>query len=419
MSRPKVVIVGGGPAGLTAARALAATADVVVLERESSAGGIPRHSDHAGYGVRDLHRFLSGPAYARRLVGAATQAGATIRTDSMVTGWSGDDLEVTAPDGRRVIGADAVVLATGARERPRAARLIPGDRPTGVYTTGQLQNLVHLHQRTPGRRAVVVGAELVSWSAVVTLREAGCRTILMTSTHPRPESYAAFAVAGRFVLRTPVATRTRVVRLIGRGRVSAVEVEELDTGRRRVVECDTVVFTGDWIPDNELARAVGLDMDRASGAPVVDAALRTSRPGVFAAGNLVHPVETADVAAIGGRHAAAEVLAWLGGARPSADAVRLRVAEPLRWVSPGLLRAGDPPPSRSRVTLWTDRLVRRPQVTLTQSGREIASARLPWVASPGRALHLPSRVFDAVDFTAGDTTIGLRGGERQAAGDSK
>ena len=119
-----------------------------MLERESAAGGIPRHSDHLGYGIRDLRTVLSGPHYAHRLVAQALSAGADIRTEAMVTGWAGERaLEVTSPRGREVIEASAVILATGARERPRPARLIAGDRPAGVYTTGHLQNLVHLHGR--------------------------------------------------------------------------------------------------------------------------------------------------------------------------------------------------------------------------------------------------------------------------------
>lgn len=112
-----VAVVGGGPAGLTAATALADELNVVVLERESAAGGIPRHSDHPGYGIRDLRRFLSGPEYARRLVDQAARA--EIRTDTMVTGWAGErTLEITSPRGREQLTARAVVLATGARERP-------------------------------------------------------------------------------------------------------------------------------------------------------------------------------------------------------------------------------------------------------------------------------------------------------------
>jgi len=220
----------------------------------------------------------------------ARDAGAVLQTSAMVTGWAGDrTLEITSPAGRRQLRADAVVLATGARERPRPARLIPGDRPDGVYTTGQLQNLVHLHHAQPGRHAVIIGAELVSWSAALTLREAGCRTVLMTSIYPVGESYAAFRAAGRLALHIPVAARTRVTRINGKNRVESVEIENLDSGARRTIRCDTVITTGDWIPDNELARGAGLDIDPATRGPRVDSALRTSTPGVFAAGNLLHP----------------------------------------------------------------------------------------------------------------------------------
>src|SRR5579859_7419598 len=205
--RADVVVVGAGPAGLTAARYLraAGVSSVLVLEREAQPGGIPRHSDHLGYGLRDLRTVLSGPAYARRLADLAAAAGAEIRLSAMVTGWAGDrSLLLTSPQGRHRIDARAVVLASGARERPRAARLVPGDRPEGIFTTGQLQNHVHLHHQPAGTRAVVVGAELVSWSAVLTLRAAGCRAVLLTTEYARPECYAAVTAAGRLGLGVPV-----------------------------------------------------------------------------------------------------------------------------------------------------------------------------------------------------------------------
>ncbi len=407
---PEVLIVGGGPAGLTAAASLASrlAGEVLVLEREQQAGGIPRHSDHLGYGTRDMRRFITGPAYAQRLVRAAEAAGALIRTQAMVTGWDADgNAEVTCPQGRLSVRAKAVVLATGARERPRTARLVPGDRPAGVYTTGQLQNLVHLHHGMPGHRAVVVGGELVSWSAAVTLREAGAKTVLMTTRYPSPESYAAFNVGGKLALRVPVATRTRVVRIIGRPRVEAVEIENLDSRGRRVVACDTVVFTGDWIPDHELARLAGIELDRGTRGPLTDSALRTSRPGTFAAGNLLHPVDTADIAALDGRHVAGQVAAGLAGRRPDPRAVRLRAQRPFRWVAPGLLRPGDPAPSRRRLLLWSDVLIRAPRVTAIQDGRVIGLRRLPWPASPGRVFRVPWSLLDSADPGGGDVTIGL------------
>jgi thioredoxin reductase len=409
-----VVIVGGGPAGLTAAAALRdrGVESVVVLEREAQAGGIPRHSDHPGYGVRDLHRSMPGPAYARRLSEQARDAGAQIRTEATATHWADDrSLLVTSPAGRLRVDARAVVLATGARERGRAARLVPGDRPVGVLTTGLLQSLVHLkHERSGGvvgERAVVVGAELVSWSAVLTLRHAGCRTVLMTSQYEHAESYAAVSLAGRTALDVPVSRLTRVTRVIGRERVRAVEIMRLDTGQRRIVECDTVVFTGDWIPDNELARLRGLVIDPRHLGPIVDAALRTSAEGVFAAGNLLHPVDTADVAALDGRHVAEQVATYLaGGARPTTP-VRVLAGEGLTWVTPGLFRPDDPTPPRARLLAWADTYRAAPRVEVRQGAALVSARRLPWPAAPGRVFRIPSSVLSHVRVGAGDVVITL------------
>lgn len=405
-----VAIIGAGPAGLSAAAALAREGmKVVVLERELQSGGIPRHSDHPGYGIRDMKTFISGPAYARRLTGNALAAGAAIRTNATVTGWVDDmTVVVTAPQGRSAVRAGAIVLATGARERARPALLIPGDRPSGVYTTGQLQNLIHLKHRAVGQRAVVVGAELVSYSAVLTLKHAGCQTVLMTTTYPSPESYGLFNLAARTPLvDVRIACRTRVVRVIGKPVVTGVEIEDLDTGARRVVHCDTVVFTGQWIPDHELARTAGLTIDPGTLGPVVDTALRTSRPGVFAVGNLLHPVDTADIAALDGRHVAAQVRAYLDGQRPTEPGVRIKAAAPLRWVAPNLLRPGDPAPARNRLLLWTDTLVRIPKVVARQDGRVVGARTLPWPAAPGRVFRVPAGILDGVDSRGAEVTLSL------------
>jgi thioredoxin reductase len=404
-----VVIIGAGPSGLTAAAELARTGvAVIVLDREPEAGGIPRHSDHSGYGLRDRRRVMTGPQYAARLIADAQQAGATLITEATVTNWAGDhSVDVTSPRGRFRVTAQAVILATGARERPRSARMIPGDRPAGVLTTGQLQKLVHLHHRSVGSSAVVVGAELVSWSAVLTLREAGCKTALMTTTYPKSESYSVFRTPGRLALQVPVATRTEVTRIIGRDRVEAVEIHQLDTGARRTFACDVVVFTGDWIPDNELARAAGIQLDSGTRGPAVDAGLRTSSPGVFAVGNLVHPVETADVCAIDGRHVVAAVQRWLGGEASVSAGVQLRVKSPLTWVSPNVWRSGDLSSARERLVLWGTEWVRSPRIEARQDNVVVGRVRSPWPLAPGRAFRVPETLLAKVDPMGSDVSIGL------------
>ena len=174
-----------------------------------------------------------------------------------------------------------------------------------------------------------------------------------------------------------------------------------------MIDCDTVVLTGDWIPDHELARSAGLDIDPGTQGPVVDTALRTSRPGVFAVGNLLHPVDTADIAALDGRHVADHVRAYLDGRRPSTEGVRIQADAPLRWVALSLVRPGDPMPARHRLLLWTDALVRVPKVVATQGGRVIGRKTLPWPPSPGRVFRVPSSILSDVDARGGPVTLSL------------
>jgi thioredoxin reductase len=348
-SNVDVLIVGGGPSGLAAAIELRrlGVPRVLVVDREEQAGGIPRHAAHTGFGIRDLHRLLTGPRYAARYVRAAQAAGVDVRTGTTVAGWSGPTtLDLVGAAGRAAVTASAVVLATGCRERPRHARLVPGDRPMGVFTTGALQQFVYLQHQPVGRRAVVVGAEHVSFSAVLTLAHAGAATVAMLTEHPRHQTYGPFKWLTATRFRVPILTSHRLTNICGRRRVDAVEVTDLRTSSTRRFECDTVVFTGDWIPDHELARSGGLVMDPATRAPRVDLALRTSARGVFAAGNLLHAAETADVAALSGRHAARAVSDFLRTGRwPDTQPIRLQCEPPLQWVSPSAVSgdAASPP----------------------------------------------------------------------------
>jgi thioredoxin reductase len=399
-----VAVVGGGPAGLAAAVAIRRTgASVTVLEREQALGGIARHADHTGYGLREFHRLLRGPAYARRWAERAEHAGVVAETGTTVTGWSNDEattrtLTLTSPRGIRELRARAVVLATGTRERPRSARLVPGSRPAGVLTTGSLQQLVALGERTPriaalGRRAVIVGAEHVSFSAVLTLAHAGCATVAMVTPESRHQSYAALKAmtAGRH--RAPVLTRTAVTEIRGRRIVEAVEITDLATGTTRLLDCDTVVFTGDWVPDHELARRGGLSIDHATRAPRVDAGLRTDVPGVFAAGNLLHGAETASVCAASGAWAARAITQWLDHDDPSTwpttHGVRIECAPPLRWVSPNLLVPGQRAVPHGHLLARSTEFARRPRITVSQGDREMWGGRLRRTV-PTMPVHLPA-----------------------------
>src|SRR5699024_11104917 len=144
-------------------------------------------------GIRDRYRLMSGPDSPRPLLRAARASGASIMTHTSVTEWDDEEtLLATSPEGRVRIRPEVILFATGARERPRTARMIVGDRPEGVLTTGQLQNLVHINGDRVGTTAVIINAELVSWSAVLTLKQSGCDVKTLVSEYPKSESYRLF-----------------------------------------------------------------------------------------------------------------------------------------------------------------------------------------------------------------------------------
>lgn len=409
--RTAVAVVGGGPAGLAAALELRrlGVKRVVVLERESEAGGVPRYTDHTGFGLRDFHRCWRGPRYAARYRGLAAAAGVEVRTRTTATAWVGPQaLAVTAPSGLVELAADAILLASGCRERPRAARLVAGDRPRGVLTTGAVQQLVTLHGQAVGRRAVVVGAEHVSFSAILTLAHAGTATVAMVTEQPRHQSYGALAWLSAGRRGVPLFVRSRVEVIHGRHRVEGVVVTDLVTGATRELACDTVVFTGEWIPDHELARQGGLVMDAGTRAPRIDGALRASVPGVFAAGNLIHAAETADVAALSGRHAAQAVHAFLSGRVWPPRPPRAIVCEaPIRWVSPSAVADDVRHVPHGHFLLRVDRFLEATEIEVRQDERVLWRQRYRRLV-PACSIHLDAAWLTKVAFDGSAIVVRVR-----------
>ncbi len=342
-----VAVVGAGPAGLAVARELARSGDlrVLVLEREAEAGGVPRHCHHTGFGVSDYHRLLRGPEYSRRLVNDARDAGATILTKTTVIDWRDSELVAVSPDGHVGVAARAVVLATGVRERPRSARWIAGDRDGRVMTTGQLQRMVDRGFFTPAPRALVVGADPVGLSALRTLRGAGARELTLVSERERGD---LLPLVPRLALgwgRGRLRESSRILGVWRDGEHLRVEGEQRGMTWSQVV--DTVVVSGDWIPDVEVARLGGLRLSDTTRGPLVDSEGETSRSGVFAVGNVVHPAQRADVCALEGARLAEGLRTYLAGREGSTPTVRLEEGEGCAWVTPAATSS-----TSVELTLW-------------------------------------------------------------------
>jgi pyruvate/2-oxoglutarate dehydrogenase complex dihydrolipoamide dehydrogenase (E3) component len=294
-------------------------------------------------------------------------------------------------------------------------------------TTGELQQRVYLHgERLPGR-ALVVGAEHVSFSAMVTLAHAGADVVALVTELPRQQSYAAFALGALARWRVPVWTSTVLRRVDGRDRLTAVDVADARTGAVRRVECDTLVFTGDCIPDHELARAAGIAIDPGTRGPAVDTSLETSARNVFAAGNLVHAAEIADVAALDGIHAARQIAAALRGRGPAATPeepdraselaahrVPLTAEPPLAWISPNAIRFAIPadaapvPPPRGRFLLRSQVFQHRAALEVRQGDRVLARQRARLI--PGRPVHLDAAWLARVRPSDGPVLVALVNG---------
>lgn len=415
MSGPDVdvVVVGSGPSGLAAAVELRRLGipGVRVLEREGEAGGTPRHCAHLGFGWLHLSALHDGPDFARALVAQAQDAGVEIHTDTSVLEWEGrDTLRVTSPNGVSSIRASAVVLATGCRERPRAARLVPGTRPAGVLTTGALQRLVHQHGQPAGRRAVVVGAELVSYSAVLTLNGSGTEVVAMVTEHPDQQVVPVAGQLFPWANGIPLHTRTRVARIQGQRRVESVVLRNVDSGQEQTVACDTVVFTGAWIPEHALARSGGIVLDAATRGPLVDMGFHTNVPGVFAVGNLLHGAEMADHVAGEGRSLAPWVRHYLQTGHWPNRGVRVSVAPPLAWICPSVI---DPDGRNGideemhRFTLRTTCFMTQAHLTVHQ-GHQVLHEQRYLSLVPNRSIGLGAAWLDKVRPDEGEVGVRLQ-----------
>lgn len=289
-----VLIIGAGPAGLSAATELKRLGirHVVVLDREAEAGGIPRHCGHSPFGMREFKHVMTGPRYARKLVNTALSAGVIIRTSTTVTALKpGGHLLIADHYGVSKLFAKRVIYATGVRETPRSARFISGSRPGGVLNTGALQSMVYLKQHRPFKQPVIVGSELVSFSAIQTCRHAGIKVQAMIEANPRITARRPADIYAK-LSGVPVYTNTRIIRIEGEKQVEALVVERAKNGPLSI-DCDGLIVSGKFTPESSLARCGHLKIDPGTGGPRVDQFGRCSDPVYFAAGNILRPVETA------------------------------------------------------------------------------------------------------------------------------
>lgn len=314
-----VVVIGGGPAGMAAAlSAHKAGARVAIVEREQHLGGILRQCIHPGFGLSHFKQELTGPEYAQRFIDQVRETNIALYLGSMVLGIDSDEgasasgVDEGAGDaavhtvtlmnraGMLQLTGRAVVLAMGCRERTRSEIKIPGSRPAGVFTAGLAQRYINIENLKPGSRAVILGSGDIG---LIMARRCTLEGISVEGVY----ELMPYANGLRRNVKNclddfgiPLHLSTTVTRVIGRDRVEAVEVSQVDehlapiAGTERIVPCDTLLLSVGLIPENELSVAAGVELDPRSRGAVVDQNLQTGVPGIFACGNVLHVHDLAD-----------------------------------------------------------------------------------------------------------------------------
>lgn len=314
----ELVIIGGGPAGMSAAIAAyeSGIRDILILERDERLGGILQQCIHNGFG---LHRFgeeLTGPEYAWRYEKRVRELGIPFKLNTMVLDISKDkQITATNPtDGIFTIHAKAIILAMGCRERSRGALNIAGTRPAGVYSAGTAQKLVNIKGYMPGRKIVILGSGDIGLIMARRMSLEGAEVKAVCELMPYSGGLARNIEQCLHDFNIPLLLSHTVVKIHGKKRVEGVTIAKVDEngkpikGMMQFIECDTLLLSVGLIPENELSKSAGIEINKITNGASVTQSRETSIPGVFACGNVLHVHDLVDYvseeAEIAGKNAA-------------------------------------------------------------------------------------------------------------------
>lgn len=423
-----VVVIGGGPAGMAAAlAAYKAGARVAIVERERHLGGILRQCIHPGFGLSHFKQELTGPEYVQRFIDQVRTTDIALFLDSMVIGIdSGESTEDAAvhtvtlmsPAGMLQLIGRAVVLAMGCRERTRSEIKIPGSRPAGVFTAGLAQRYINIENLKPGSRAVILGSGDIGLIMARRCTLEGVSVEGVYELMPYANGLRRNVKNCLDDFGIPLHLSTTVTRVIGRDRLEAVEVSQVDEhlepipGTERVVPCDTLLLSVGLIPENELSVAAGVELDPRTRGAMVDQSLQTSVPGIFACGNVLHVHDLADNVTTESERAGAAAAAWALGAVGTTAGVTDAGCE--LTVSPAGI-AGYALPGRITAVALTklNFRVRRPvdaaRVRILAGDEELFAGKVrPFKPSVMESFPLPAKIIQqALDLGANEIVLSV------------
>ncbi|MBO5858842.1 MAG: FAD-dependent oxidoreductase [Clostridia bacterium] len=385
-----LVVVGGGPAGMAAA--LKAKEEgvekIVILERAETLGGLLEQCIHTGFGLHYFGEELSGPEYAGRFIELVEKTDIDVFTDTMVLNIS-DDNVVTAVnnnEGLMQFKAIAVVLAMGCRERPRGALSIAGSRPAGIMTAGTAQKYVNIDGYMPGKKVVILGSGDIGLIMARRMTLEGAEVKVVCELMPYSGGLTRNIVQCLDDFGIPLRLSCTVVKTHGKDRLEGVTIAQVDEklqaipGTEEYIECDTLLLSVGLIPENELTRAVGIDLDPVTSGAVVDEYRETSHKGVFACGNVLHVHDLVDYVTLESQTAGEGAARYVLGKTEDAAYVATKGVNGVRYIVPqkiNIKNEGD-----VKLYFRVGQVYKNAKTVVKYNGEEIISKKRPRLA-PG------------------------------------
>jgi len=350
-----IIVIGGGPAGLAAAIAAKkhGVKRVLILERDRELGGILNQCIHSGFGLHTFGKELTGPEYAAAFIEQIEPLGIEVRLNTMVLGIS-RELAVTCSsrtNGLEQVTAEAVVLAMGCRERPRGALNIPGFRCAGIYSAGAAQRLVNMEGLMPGREVVILGSGDIGLIMARRMTMEGAKVKAVAEVLPYSGGLKRNIVQCLDDFGIPLKLSHTVVDIHGSERMEGVTIAEVGPDRKPLpgteeyIPCDTLLLSVGLLPENELTKAAGIEIDRVTGGAVVSDDFSTSLPGVFACGNVLHVHDLVDFVSKEATRAGESAAEYVLGKPLSTREIPLRGVGGIRYTVPQRLRPETMPES--------------------------------------------------------------------------
>ena len=373
-----VAVVGAGPAGLAAAEAArtAGAAKVLIIERDSRAGGILQQCIHPGFGLQMFGEELTGPEYAERYLTRATAAGVELLTGTTALELRDKELVCACAEGILHVRFGALVLAMGCRERTRANLVIPGSRPSGIYTAGSAQKLINLYGDRIGREIVILGSGDIGMIMARRLTLEGAHVKAVVELMPFLAGLTRNKVQCLDDFGIPLLLSHTVVDIDGVDRLTSVTICPVDEKRKPILDkketiaCDTLLLSVGLIPENELSRTGGIELSPVTRGPVVNQYKQTSNPAVLACGNVLHVNDLVDHVSRESAEAGRNAALYAAGTLPSAAIYPTIPGKGIRYVCPQKVVAD----GSTDVTLCFRTIVpgRKTVLRCTSGGTELA-----------------------------------------------